>query len=128
MRISDWSSDVCSSDLTVGAPSESCRMLTAYLPGATPSSCDSAEYPAFPAASESTDRATSARARPPSARSAYAFSVPSKTTATEEGDRLSGVTAHPATLPLPARVRLMVLAASLHIGRASCRERGCQYV
>src|SRR3546814_8289762 len=70
---------------TVGAPSESCRMLTAYLPGATPSSCDSAEYPAFPAASESTDRATSARARPPSARSAYAFSVPSKTTATEKG-------------------------------------------
>src|SRR3546814_2026536 len=64
MRISDWSSDVCSSDL-------------------------------------------------PSARSAYAFSVPSKTTATEEGDRLSGVTAHPETLTLPARVRLMVLAASL---------------
>src|SRR3546814_17957678 len=85
---------------TVGAPSESCRMLTAYLPGATPSSCDSAEYPAFPAASESTDRATSARARPPSARSAYAFSVPSKTTATEAGDRLSGVTANPETLTL----------------------------
>src|SRR3546814_4278564 len=91
---------------TVGAPSESCRMLTAYLPGATPSSCDSADYPAFPAASESTDRAKSARARPPSARSAYAFSAPSKTPANEEGDPLSGVTAHHATLPDRKSTRL----------------------
>src|SRR3546814_3813552 len=83
MRISDWSSDVCSSDLTEyrGAPQP-----RATRAGPAPHSPGCAEFPCFPAPGASyclTELETSA---------------------------------------------YLALAAPAEIGRASCRERVCQYV
>src|SRR3546814_13466833 len=108
MRISDWSSDVCSSDLEkfMGAPGRQ------------------------PAADRRVEARVSAR-QPALGRTAFetttggypgdAFPQPG-----ERGGRL----AHHLFLicSISARVRASVKASTSEIGRASCRERVCQYV
>src|SRR3546814_1328085 len=81
MRISDWSSDVCSSDLPREAPWDRSRAVAA--PG----------------------------------RSARGLVL----------ERWMGTTAPPPS-PSPYPATSTSLLSRLQIGRASCRERVCQYV
>src|SRR3546814_7945280 len=79
MRISDWSSDVCSSDL-IGRPVTTCDQVPQHGPSARP------------------ERAGAIL------REAFLF------------------------LPLRATSRRLCAVARYQIGRASCRDRVCQYV
>src|SRR3546814_6588004 len=98
MRISDWSSDVCSSDLQVGAGG-SANLMTAGGGRTTPGSVGDI----FPDGSldvlNDLQIETALASR---------FVI--------ENDEVSEVP--PPAVPEPR----------MHIGRASCRERGCQYV
>src|SRR3546814_12806355 len=98
MRISDWSSDVCSSDLAVPVDLQALQ--------------------AAPAGQR--------RGQPLSRPGAEAMSEPQA----DAGASSSPAPAMPAPdrwQKLPTRARTLFVATT-EIGRASCRERVCQYV
>src|SRR3546814_12059179 len=140
MRISDWSSDVCSSDLQTGAP----IVLHWFWDDAINRS---------PATSEAFAKATALTGRYPRTSFAQLKSTDAEAIArwSDESYALAGTlgyradapretsseTAKPATPTylrdsIPAAEQRLTLSgyrlADLQIGRASCRERGCQYV
>src|SRR3546814_1816048 len=113
MRISDWSSDVCSSDLCVcwrpmsycGCPASAprVRLRSAYAAGARPTKT-------FPR------------------RCVLAASGKGDVAVTDEG---AAGDAFPGTRFLPRSADYghpVFLSRPHEIGRASCRERVCQYV
>src|SRR3546814_6982953 len=98
MRISDWSSDVCSSDLTIAVRRDGAAKLVAQL--------DQQDLPAPPAAiAADTDLHVAVREL-----LAATVTMPQRTARID--DALDGIFLHPI----------------FEIGRASCRERVCQYV
>src|SRR3546814_9174490 len=99
MRISDWSSDVCSSDLCVGAEAASPALHRRSV--------------RFDAHFEHTDEAI-AMATAWTAGHMHARAIPAMTE--------SGAT---AMMMSRSETRIPIYA---QIGRASCRERVCQYV
>src|SRR3546814_9129103 len=102
MRISDWSSDVCSSDLFAGlGPAPFCAMLLSDL-GADVVMVDRKDRPA-PAPDAGTHRGR--RHLPLDLKNAAAIE---------------------ACLMLAERADILI--EGFQIGRASCRERVCQYV
>src|SRR3546814_2082471 len=105
MRISDWSSDVCSSDLSRPLPRSTHRTL---LPRRGALLTDRLELAA---------RLPLGPAR--RARELVADAV-------EDIDVLNRAVEVPVRPPGIAR--LMIAFARIEIGRASCRERVCQYV
>src|SRR3546814_10705956 len=101
MRISDWSSDVCSSDLRIADPGVAARE---HLPG----------WPGLCLVADELRRAVAGPAQPTAhLRRGKALMALRQT--------LSGATLLAATGLFAATL----LAA---IGRGSCRERVCQYV
>src|SRR3546814_20446095 len=119
MRISDWSSDVCSSDLTVR------RRLSSW---ATLHRIRGVDGP-FGSASlrEAVKRAAKAGERPRVRKSRRAI------TRTILEDLLN-TCAHGGPAALPARALLLVAFRTggrrhpQHTGRASCREKGFRYL
>src|SRR3546814_21066948 len=98
MRISDWSSDVCSSDLEAGAE------VVASRAGAPHSQQQ------MPEAQQGT--------QPMSEVEVVESSRPELARAAQSG---------PAAIPRSV-AKARVAAHDVQIGRASCRERVCQYV
>src|SRR3546814_19310812 len=111
MRISDWSSDVCSSDLHQGAA----RRLHA----------GSAERQYVGAPAHRPRRIAIARARRGDARTgrdAAARAGPHRRARPDDADRLVAIA------PAARRLGTGRAVDGVAIGRASCRERVCQYV
>src|SRR3546814_14953082 len=101
MRISDWSSDVCSSDLAFEVPSD---IREAWQAAGRRSADAAADW----------DRRLAASPQRAEFERRMKGELPADT----------GVKAHiDALLATPQKV-----APRKEIGRASCRERGCQYV
>src|SRR3546814_12699969 len=106
MRISDWSSDVCSSDL-VDRGARALRIGAAVLKAGVDLQ--------HPFRAPDVDSARAARLRPPLL---YRQIVPAV-----------GIVGMDERADLGRRLVAVVdLAVGGQIGRASCRERGCQYV
>src|SRR3546814_14329205 len=118
MRISDWSSDVCSSDLP-----RSNRQLCQLWSNRKPPRRSLA-----PADSHGNLPVPRAPVQPPLARSDI-DSRPPRTAPENEGRRfmlkplLLAAEAFAAAVALPASAQ-----SSEEIGRATCRDRACQYV
>src|SRR3546814_17710562 len=107
MRISDWSSDVCSSDLPAGIAPLSIRS-DHHLPLQQSDRIDTAGNVDLEAGARGGDR----------------------TAGRVDDERTQGVVLH-LEIDLPSQQGQAALTAPvlhLEIGRASCRERVCQYV
>src|SRR3546814_3059420 len=106
MRISDWSSDVCSSDLAEEAVEQARGQLAALI-GASPR-----EVIFTSGATESNNLAIKGAARFHRARRPHVVTLTSEHKCVLESVRQLEREGHPVD----------------EIGRASCRERVCQYV
>src|SRR3546814_14018310 len=107
MRISDWSSDVCSSDLL-----DRLRRAAEAGPRRTTLSCGNLAH-GFAACGLSDKQALKGAV------------VPNLAIITAYNDMLS---AHPPFARFPELIRQAARDAGSEIGRASCRDRVCQYV
>src|SRR3546814_11394576 len=107
MRISDWSSDVCSSDLQGGARS-------ARLQGAT-------------GRQHAADQPLMARAPRDRAQSQIALPLDWNAGGANDGPLIVG-TSNAAAVRYLRHVSTWPVRPAVQIGRASCREIVCQYV
>src|SRR3546814_9419526 len=142
MRISDWSSDVCSSDLLPGAVrlaagdavaglqaaphGDLVLELAAVAPAPVGAVADRRYAPvdaAVPPLDALADRHRHGALLRPDIALLLAFVQP-----VDELQREDGIERHVvvAALPIVAMARLWIVVEE--IGRASCRERVCQYV
>src|SRR3546814_12913925 len=113
MRISDWSSDVCSSDLAIRRAGDGDSALL----GETIVFTGALVLPRRDAA----DRAHALGA-------AVEPGVTKKTTMLVVGDQDLSKLAGPQKSSKHRKAEAMIAAGHAKIGRASCRERVCQYV
>src|SRR3546814_8133396 len=105
MRISDWSSDVCSSDLgmTMPAPASSAAKPATKAP------------------------AKKAKKKPVSAPPAPASHTMDDMKGMDHSAMPGMNHGTMSTMPMPAKQAASAAPADDKIGRASCRERVCQY-
>src|SRR3546814_1092244 len=119
MRISDWSSDVCSSDLNAGP-----GRTDAYATGRRGLPAETLAYVRQIApelgASDGPSSVPAPALAAPGWRDASLFAARPQVTDTAETRTVAAPTLRNEAAPPPVR--------TMQIGRASCRERVCQYV
>src|SRR3546814_10245305 len=144
MRISDWSSDVCSSDLKFEAPDAVVRSVDLEAGGDETRTVNSREITYFVAPSGTgTGASASDPASFAAALSFYRSRLPSKMTINMATGYYTFAPADFSVNPAGAKTDLTIKhtdgglsqvdvdlqsGGSIKIGRASCRERGCGYV